>query len=163
MRSLGAQPMAAQKRNGPGSLEPGPSLFSPSKAIWLPKRIALATRGLDQLADGVHALVDRLQRLLGEALDACRDINNRAAAAQIHNTLGETHREAGALASALACHREAFAIADRLGVRLQFARALEGLGDVHAALEGLESGRRYWAQADRAYAAMGVPVAQRIG
>jgi hypothetical protein len=62
----------ACKRNGPGSFEPGPSLISPRERSP-PKLYLLATRGLDQLADGVHALVDRLQRFLGDVLDQARN------------------------------------------------------------------------------------------
>jgi tetratricopeptide (TPR) repeat protein len=122
-------------------------------------------RGRALILDGIGSIYRRLGRLgdaldaLGEALSACRGVNDGAAAAQIHNTLGETHRDAGAPTLAIVNHRASLAVADRIGNRLQRARAQEGLGEAYAALGDIGRAQRHLEEAEREYRYMGIPVA----
>jgi len=114
-------------------------------------------RRLGRPADALHRLT--------EALRECRELDNPRPTALILNTLGEVYVDLREPGPALASHADALALAQRIGDRWEHARALVGLGDVHAGEAGrgdLDLARGYWRQAYDLYGDPDLPAARRV-
>ncbi|WP_260337496.1 tetratricopeptide repeat protein [Phytomonospora endophytica] len=80
---------------------------------------------------------------------------------QVLNDLGTTLLQLGRHAQALDNYRQALAFAIELEDRYEQARALEGIGDVSAALDESSNARTYWDDAQRLYQELEVPETDR--
>lgn len=74
----------------------------------------------------------------------------------VRNELGETLRESGELFAAIGEHRAALAAAMRVGLKLEHARALDGIAMCLRSTEP-EAARQHWRRALAPYREMGVP------
>ena len=99
--------------------------------------------------------------VLTYALETCRTIDNPELTARVLNALGETHHDAGDQARAIASHRQAHELAERLGDPLEAARSSLGLGDALAATGDPDGARACWQNAFDAYTRLGLPGAAR--
>lgn len=91
-----------------------------------------------------------------EALAVAQEIGDVAYACLVRNDLGLTLREGGEVAAALEQHRSALAAATRLGLKLDQARALDGIAGCLPPSDR-PAARRYWQQALVLYKEVGVP------
>ncbi|WP_433232053.1 BTAD domain-containing putative transcriptional regulator [Micromonospora sp. CA-248260] len=90
------------------------------------------------------------------ALSLLGGLENPALRAEVENVLGRVSTERSDFTGALTRHRTAHENADRIGLRLEQARALDGMGRAHAGLGDLDQAMTDWQAALSLYRAMGV-------
>jgi DNA-binding SARP family transcriptional activator len=105
---------------------------------------------------------DEAHRSVRQALDIVWAIQRPTITAAAENILGAIHRDRGEPALALERHRRAVELAERTELRIELARALEGMGHAAAALGDQAEARECWRRALALYDAMIVPEAQRL-
>jgi DNA-binding SARP family transcriptional activator len=96
------------------------------------------------------------------ALDMVWTIQRPTVAAAVENILGAIHRDRGEPQLALERHRRAAELAERIQLRIEQARALEGIGHALAALGDPIAAQVHWRAALAQYEAMNVPEAERL-
>ena len=78
------------------------------------------------------------------------------------DSLGYAHRQLGHLSDAIASHRQAVALWQRLGDHYDEARTLENLGDVHHDGADPQAAQEAWQRALPILAPLAGPDAERI-
>jgi tetratricopeptide (TPR) repeat protein len=96
------------------------------------------------------------------ALDIVWAIQRPTITAIVENILGAVHRDRGEPQLALERHRRAAELAERTQLRIEQARALEGIGHALAALGDPVAAQVHWRGALAQYEAMNVPEADRL-
>jgi DNA-binding SARP family transcriptional activator/tetratricopeptide (TPR) repeat protein len=96
------------------------------------------------------------------ALDIVWSIQRPTITAAVENILGAVHRDRGEHEQALERHRRAGELAERTELRIELARALEGIGHALAALGDPDASRQHWGRALELYEAMQVPQAAEL-
>jgi DNA-binding SARP family transcriptional activator len=96
------------------------------------------------------------------ALDIVWAIQRPTITAAVENILGAVHRDRGEPQLALERHRRAAELAERTQLRIEQARALEGIGHALAALGDLVAAQLHWRGALAQYEAMNVPEADQL-
>jgi DNA-binding SARP family transcriptional activator/tetratricopeptide (TPR) repeat protein len=96
------------------------------------------------------------------ALDIVWAIQRPTITAAVENILGAVHRDRGEPEQALERHRRAADLAERTELRIELARALEGIGHALGALGDKDAAREHWQQALELYEQMRVPEADHL-
>jgi tetratricopeptide (TPR) repeat protein len=78
------------------------------------------------------------------------------------NSLGVAHRTLGQLDDAAARHNQALSLAQRVGDRIEVARALDGLGTVARLAGNVNDAHAFWTEALAIYTDIGVPQAGEV-
>lgn len=91
-----------------------------------------------------------------QALAIAQDAGDKAGECMVRNDLGRTLREGGEVSAALAEHRAVLTEATRIKLKLEQARALDGIAACLRDTEPQEA-RRHWQRALVLYREMGVP------
>jgi DNA-binding SARP family transcriptional activator len=111
---------------------------------------------------GVYLKAGRLEEAVAaglEALDISRRIHRPSTSATIQTILGTVRREQGEHELALEHYGNAAKTAQRIGLRIELARSLEGSGHCLARLGRIGPARSRWSVALEHYEAMGTPEA----
>jgi DNA-binding SARP family transcriptional activator/tetratricopeptide (TPR) repeat protein len=114
---------------------------------------------------GVYLKAARLEEAVAaglEALDISGRIRRPSITATIENILGTVHRERGEYEAALERYANARATAERIGLRIELARALEGSGHCLAGLGRDDEAMTRWSAALNHYEEMGTPEARLL-
>jgi DNA-binding SARP family transcriptional activator len=105
---------------------------------------------------------DEAYRSGRRALDIVWAIERPTITAVVENILGAVHRDRGEYEQALERHRRARELAERSELRIEVARADEGIGHSLAALGDRPASRQHWLRALELYEAMSVPEAEPL-
>jgi DNA-binding SARP family transcriptional activator len=97
-----------------------------------------------------------------DALDILWRIRRPAIAAEVENTLGRIHHAGDDYDLALERHKRARALAERVGFRIELARALDGMAHATLGLLDRTTAIGYWQQALAHFDAMGLPEADLV-
>lgn len=132
--------------------------------LVLALRLAEQTGALDGQALVLTRRADVYRRIrrFDEAMDQAKqafDLATRAGqpagAVAAENLIGAIHTDLGEPLSALATHQQALEVAERIGYRIEVARALSGMGHASWEIGDRQAARRYWKAALDHFSEMG--------